>query len=185
VRCRVEDGDATAEDWTDSNGKALAADRFWNSGIETMIAGDEEGPCLGIQLNIWERAKVISSCYALLKLCALYSLYNSSSLFSIARQVRRHIVHTLVGGGGQHGDSMPLITAKSGREMLASWGRMTFSLFCLTSLQGFCSNFTLIDLKASISPSYLQTEVILMCTEHFWMIRYMNMSYSEHLYVIL
>jgi hypothetical protein len=43
------------------------------------------------------------------------------------------------------GDSMPLITAKSGREMLASWGSMKFSLFCLTSLQGFCSNFTLID----------------------------------------
>ena len=94
VRCRVEDGDATAEDWTDSNGKTLAADRFWNSGIETMIAGDEEGPCLGIQLNIWERAKVIFSCYALLKLCALYLLDTLSSLFSIARQVRRHIVHT-------------------------------------------------------------------------------------------
>ena len=103
VRCRVEDGDATAEDWTDSNGKTLAADRFWNSGIETMIAGDEEGQCLGIQLNIWERAKVIFSCYALFKLCALYLLYTLSSLFSIARQVRRHIVHTLVGGGGQHG----------------------------------------------------------------------------------
>jgi hypothetical protein len=53
---------------------------------------------------------------------------------------------------------MPLITTKSGREMLASWGRMTFSLFCLTSLQGFCLSFTLIDLKASISPSYPQTE---------------------------
>ncbi len=44
----------------------------------------------------------ILSCYALLKLCALYSLYTLSSLFSIARQVRRHIVHTLVGGGDQH-----------------------------------------------------------------------------------
>ncbi len=89
--------------------------------------------------------------------------------------------------GGSMGDSMPLIAAKSGREMLASWERMKFSLFCMTSLQGFCSSFTLIDLKASISPSYPQTEVILMCTEHFWMIRYMNMSYSEHfkLYVIL
>ena len=61
--------------------------------------------------------------------------------------------------GASMGDSMPLITAKSGREMLASWARMTFSLFCLTSLQGFCSSFTLIDLKASISPSYPQTEV--------------------------
>ena len=58
-------------------------------------------------------------------------------------------------------------------------------LFCLTSLQGFCSSFTLIDLKASISPSYPQTEVILMCTEPFWMIRYMNMSCSAHWYVIL
>jgi hypothetical protein len=46
------------------------------------------------------------------------------------------------------GDSMPLITAKSGREMLASWARMKFSLFCLTSLRGFCSFFTLIFLPA-------------------------------------
>ena len=76
--------------------------------------------------------------------------------------------------------SMPLITAKSSREMLASWARMKFSLFCLTSLQGFCSSFTLIDLKASIFPSYRQIEVILMFTEHFWMIRYKAMSYSEH-----
>jgi hypothetical protein len=30
VLCRVEDGDATAKDWTDSKGKALAADCFWN-----------------------------------------------------------------------------------------------------------------------------------------------------------
>jgi hypothetical protein len=45
--------------------------------------------------------------------------------------------------------------------------------------------FTLIALKTSISPSYPQTEVILMCMEHCWMIRYMNTSYSEHWYVIL
>ena len=69
---------------------------------------------------------------------------------------------------------------QSGRDMLASWERMKFSLFCQTSLQGFCSSFTLIALKASISPSYPQTEVILMCMEHCWMIRYMNTSYSEH-----
>ena len=86
---------------------------------------------------------------------------------------------------GGRWDLMPLITAKSGREMRASWARMTFSLFCLTSLQGFCSSFTLIDLKASISPSYPQTEVILMCKEPFWMIRYMNMSCSAHWYVKL
>ena len=61
VRCREEDGYASAEHWTDSKGKALAADRFWSSGIESMIAGDDAGPCKGIELNIWERAKVIFS----------------------------------------------------------------------------------------------------------------------------
>jgi len=49
---------ASAEAWQDSNGRAIAPDRFWNSGIESDIAGDEEGPCLGIELNIWERMKV-------------------------------------------------------------------------------------------------------------------------------
>jgi hypothetical protein len=80
-------------------------------------------------------------------------------------------------------DLMPCITAKSGMDMLASWAHVTFSLFCLISLQGFCSSFTLIDLKALIFPSYPHIEVILMCTEHFWMIRYINMSNSEHKYV--
>ena len=61
VRCREEDGDASAEHWTNSKGKALSADRFWSSGIESMIAGDDAGPCKGIELNIWERAKVIFS----------------------------------------------------------------------------------------------------------------------------
>ena len=59
VLCWEEDGDASVEHWTDSKGKALAADRFWSSGIESMIAGDDEGPCKGIELNIWERAKVL------------------------------------------------------------------------------------------------------------------------------
>ncbi len=54
----VEDGEANAEAWTDSNGRALAPDRFWNTGIEYEIAGDDEGPCMGIELNIWERYKV-------------------------------------------------------------------------------------------------------------------------------
>ena len=38
--------------------KALAPDRFWNTRIESEIAGDDEGPCMGIELNIWERMKV-------------------------------------------------------------------------------------------------------------------------------
>ena len=54
MRCRVEDGEATSEAWTDSNGKALAPDRFWNTRIESEI----EGSCMGIELNIWERMKV-------------------------------------------------------------------------------------------------------------------------------
>ena len=54
----MEDGDATAEDWTDSKGKTLTPDRFWKDGIESLIAADDEGPCMGIELNIWERVKV-------------------------------------------------------------------------------------------------------------------------------
>ena len=57
--CRVEDGDATAEDWADSNGDSLPADRFWNDFSGATIAADDEGHCMGIELNIWERAKVI------------------------------------------------------------------------------------------------------------------------------
>ena len=59
MRCRVEDGDASAEDWTDSKGMSLRPDRFWNPDDYTIISPDSEGPCMGIELNIWERAKVI------------------------------------------------------------------------------------------------------------------------------
>ena len=52
MQCRVEDGEASAEAWKDSNGIALAPDRFWKTGIESDIAGDDEGPCMGIELNI-------------------------------------------------------------------------------------------------------------------------------------
>jgi hypothetical protein len=58
VRCRVEDGDATAEDWTDSNGDSLPADRYWNDRSGVSIVADDSGSCMGIELNIWERAKV-------------------------------------------------------------------------------------------------------------------------------
>ncbi len=34
--------------------------------------------------------------------------------------------------------------------------------------------------SALISPSYPRTEVILMCTEHLRMTKYVNMSYSQH-----
>jgi hypothetical protein len=58
MQCRVEDGEATAEVWKDCNGRAMAPDRFWNTGIESDIAGDDDGPFMGIELNIWERMKV-------------------------------------------------------------------------------------------------------------------------------
>ena len=51
-------GDATAEDWEDSKGDSLQANLFWNDASGCTIAADDEGPCMGIELNIWERAKV-------------------------------------------------------------------------------------------------------------------------------
>jgi hypothetical protein len=54
----LEYGDVGAEDWKGSDGRALAPDCFWNSSMESMIAADNAGPCLGIGRNIWERAKV-------------------------------------------------------------------------------------------------------------------------------
>ncbi len=58
MTCQVENGDASAENWKDSSARALAPDRFWNQTMASMIASDNAGPCLGIELNIWERAKV-------------------------------------------------------------------------------------------------------------------------------
>jgi hypothetical protein len=61
MRWRVEDGDATVEDWEDSNGDSLPADRFWNDASGATIAANNEGPCMGIRLNIWERTKVTNN----------------------------------------------------------------------------------------------------------------------------
>ena len=60
MRCRLEDGDdsLSGEPWTDFAGRELAPDRFWNSSMDEMISADNEGPCMGIELNILERAKV-------------------------------------------------------------------------------------------------------------------------------
>ena len=145
VRCRVEDGDASADNWKDSKGKALAADRFWSSGIESEIAGDDEGPCKGIELNIWERAKVI--------FCIILRIYIICiiRILLIIELHARYVVTSCtrwLAAEASMGDSMLLITAKSGTEVLAGWARTKFSLFCPTSLRGFCSSFTVIDLKA-------------------------------------
>jgi hypothetical protein len=61
--CRVEDGDPDAEEWTDSAGNAVPPDRFWNTGLETLIAADSEGDCKWIEVNIWERAKMCCLLY--------------------------------------------------------------------------------------------------------------------------
>ncbi len=99
VRCRVEDGDASAENWTDIKGKALAADRFWSSGIESMMAGDDEGPCKGIELNIWERAKVLFSLNVLCHLCILYTLITLYLLLHSTTGALSHRAHV----GGRRG----------------------------------------------------------------------------------
>ena len=103
------------------------------------------------------------------------------------RQVRRHIVHTLVGGGGQHGgfDALDYRKIRHGNAGKLGTYDMTFSQFCLTNLQGFCLSFMLIDLKASTFRTYPQTEVTLMCTEHFLMIRYKTNDILKNTYTLI
>ena len=67
VQARVEDG-GTREEWQDNEGRPLRADRWWH--IVAEEDSSSHGPCMGIRVNIWERAKV-----------------------------RRHLEHYLEGGG--------------------------------------------------------------------------------------
>ena len=67
VQARVEDGN-TDEEWQDNEGCPLRADRWWNAGESQDCSS--HGPCMGIRVNIWERAKA-----------------------------RRHLEHYLEGGG--------------------------------------------------------------------------------------
>jgi hypothetical protein len=53
-----------------------------------------EGPYIGTELNIWELAKVSSFYW-------IFALIDIIDIITLCD--RRHIVHTLVGGGGQHG----------------------------------------------------------------------------------
>ena len=81
IQTRVEEGSAPQDEWTDSQDRPLHATRFWTKDDRDCEPNeshdaDDEGPCMGIQINIWERAKV-----------------------------KRHLVHTLSGGGGyMYGD---------------------------------------------------------------------------------
>ncbi len=66
-----------------------------------MMKGPE-GPCLGIELNIWERMKVNKQLY----IYGQYAHYMHYLHYVYSRemfpQVRHHIVHTMVGEGGLH-----------------------------------------------------------------------------------
>jgi hypothetical protein len=70
VQARVEDG-GTHEEWHDNAGHQLRADRWWKADAGgSQESSDAHGPCMGIRVNIWERAKA-----------------------------RRHLEHYLEGGG--------------------------------------------------------------------------------------
>ncbi len=58
MRCRMEDGEVSTENWKDSKGSALAPDCSWNTTTESMIAVYNAGPCWGIELNILKLAKM-------------------------------------------------------------------------------------------------------------------------------
>ena len=72
VQSRINDEEASHDVWIDSNGMAIPANRFCPDSAGEEHHNHEhhdEGPCMGIQVNIWKRAKK-----------------------------QRHLVHTLSGG---------------------------------------------------------------------------------------
>ena len=77
VQSRINDGERPHEIWTDSKGRPIPPTRQWeDSESQTRPSHDDvsEGPCIGIRINIWERAKK-----------------------------HKHLVHTLQGGRGNKG----------------------------------------------------------------------------------
>ena len=58
VQSRINDGDVPNDKWIDSNGMAIPPNRFCPDSAGEENHHDDEGPCMGIQVNIWERAKV-------------------------------------------------------------------------------------------------------------------------------
>lgn len=49
---------AVIKDMAGRNLAQTLRDRFWNDRSGISIVDDDAGPCMGIELNIWERAKV-------------------------------------------------------------------------------------------------------------------------------
>jgi hypothetical protein len=97
MRCRVEDGDATAENWEDSHGDSLPADRFWNIASECNIAADDVGPCMGIELNILEQAKVTFAIIRTIIIIAVIDIFSVDiMIFQFCTGPALHSAH--VGG---------------------------------------------------------------------------------------
>ena len=102
------------------------------------------------------------------------------SIYSVFPQVRRHIVHTLVGGGGQHGGFDALDYRKIHQGNAGKLGNYPIlsvlpDKFARFLFEYHSHRFESLDLPLL----HQQTEVTLMCTEHFLMIRYkQKLSYS-------
>ena len=60
---------------------SLSPDRIWKSGIEDLISADDAVPCMGIELNIWERAKV-SNVYLIIALIGVMNIIRIMYLLS-------------------------------------------------------------------------------------------------------
>ncbi len=123
---------------------------------------------MGIELNIWEQMNVSK----LLYVYRPYAYYMHYLHFVYYFEMFPISCTQWWEVEGSMGGMPPSITAKYIRETLASSAITPFSQFCLTTLLGFCLNITHIALKALIFRNYPQTEVTLMCTELFLIIRY-------------
>jgi hypothetical protein len=61
VKCRIEYSDRLPDEWKSSKDKPVPADRFWTESEDAIFtAEDDEWPCMGIEVHIWERAKKVN-----------------------------------------------------------------------------------------------------------------------------
>ncbi len=147
----------------EDSGRALAPDRFWNMAMDTMISTDDEGPCMGIEVNMWERAKVKLLCIYIVLIMRMFSMFYVDTTSYCAH----------IGGRRRHSTvvMMPLITVKSSKETLDLWETIQSYQCCQISLPDFCLSSMLIYLRASICLCCLLTEVTLMYMKHLKTIR--------------
>ncbi len=153
--------------------------RLWfmsvqNSGIEDLISACDEGPCMGIELNLWERTKVgFRFVFIFEIILIIFIILNMVIVVYSIRQARSHIVHTLVGGSDQHRgfDALDYRKIRNGNggklaHIPSSWCCLKTARFLFELL---ACRFESLDLQHN--PL---TEMTLMCTEHFLMIRYIR-----------